>query len=97
MRRRRFIALGATAVALGPVTVLAQRRKAAVIGFLNVFSPGPAQARLAAFRQGLSAAGYVEGRNLTIEYRWADHHYDRLPGFAADLVGRKVDRARAIG
>jgi hypothetical protein len=70
MRRREFIALGASAVALQPAAVLAQRRKAAVVGILSVFSPGPAQTRTAAFRQGLEQAGYVEGRNLTIEYRW---------------------------
>src|SRR5215472_2258693 len=91
MRRRQFIATAASVVVLGPIAVPAQRRKAAVIGILSVFSPGPAQARLAAFRQGLNEAGYVEGSNLTIEYRWAEHHYDRLPGFAADLVRRKVD------
>lgn len=61
-----------------------------VIGFLSAVSPGPFANRLAAFRQGLNETGYVEGRNLTIESRWAEGQYDRLPTLAADLVGRRV-------
>src|SRR6516162_3027087 len=61
-----------------------------VIGFLSVTSP-PLVPYLAAFRQGLSETGYVEGQNVTIEYRWAEGHYDRPPALAADLVSRKVD------
>src|ERR1700749_4910272 len=69
----------------------AQHKAMTTIGFLGAASPGPSAPNLAAFRQGLSETGYVEGQNLVIEYRWAEDHYDRLPALAADLVGRKVD------
>jgi putative tryptophan/tyrosine transport system substrate-binding protein len=62
-----------------------------VIGFLGSSSPGPFAPFVAAFQQGLSESGYVEGQNLTIEYRWAENSYDRLPALAAELAGRKVD------
>jgi len=63
-----------------------------VIGVLNTGSPSPSSNPfMDAFRQGLSEAGYVEGQNVAIEYRWAEGHYDRLPALAAYLVGRKVD------
>ena len=63
-----------------------------MIGVLNTGSPSPSSNPfMDAFRQGLSEAGYVEGQNVAIEYRWAEGHYDRLPALAADLVGRKVD------
>ena len=62
-----------------------------MIGFLGSTSPGPYSAHVAAFHQGLGEAGYVEGQNVTIEYRWAEGHYDRLAALAADLVGREVD------
>ena len=62
-----------------------------VIGCLSGSSAGPSASNVAAFRQGLSETGYVEGQNVAIEYRWAEGHYDRLPALAADLVGRKVD------
>ena len=61
-----------------------------VIGFLSAVSPGPFAQRIAAFHQGLNETGYVEGRNLVIESRWAEGQYDRLPALAADLVGRRV-------
>ena len=59
-----------------------------VVGFLNTASPGAYTARVAAFHQGLSETGYVEGRNVAIEYRWADGQNERLPALAADLVRR---------
>jgi putative ABC transport system substrate-binding protein len=69
----------------------AQQKAMPVIGFLGSTTPGPFAPFVAAFHRGLSEAGYVEGQNVLTEYRWAEDHYDRLPGLVADLVGRKVD------
>jgi len=91
MRRRELILMLGGAAVTQPVPSGAQQKAMPVIGILSSASLGRFAPFVAVFRQGLSETGYVEGQNLTIEYRWAEGSYDRLPALAADLVGRKVD------
>jgi putative tryptophan/tyrosine transport system substrate-binding protein len=88
-RRELLLLLGGAMTAAHPLR--AQQKVMPVIGFLAVASPGPYAPYVAAFREGLSEAGYIDGQNLAIEYRWAEGRDDRLPALAADLAGHKVD------
>jgi putative tryptophan/tyrosine transport system substrate-binding protein len=89
MRRRDFVSLLGGAAAW-PIGASAQQPAVPVIGYLSALSEGQAALQLAGFRRGLNEYGFVEGQNVSIEFRWADGQYDRLPGMAADLVRRPV-------
>ena len=95
--RRQFISALGGATAAWPLAAHAQQPAMPVIGFLSYASPDAFGTRLRAFRQGLKDIGYVEGQNLTIEYRWVGENYDRLPNAAADLVQRRVVLIFAAG
>jgi ABC-type uncharacterized transport system substrate-binding protein len=94
-RRALMLLLGGAMTAARALR--AQQKAMPVIGYLHYASPGPNAPNVAAFHQGLSEIGYVEGQTVTIEYRWAEGRYDRLPALAIDLVGRKVDVIVAAG
>ena len=97
MKRRRVITLIAASAVASPFTVRAQQGAMPVIGFLNAASPGPFANVVAGFRKGLGETGFVEGRNVAIEFRWAEGRYERLPAMAQELVRRPVAVLVATG
>jgi putative ABC transport system substrate-binding protein len=97
MRRRELITLlGGTAVAW-PLATRAQQAATPVIGFMSAISPDVSMSLVEAFRRGLKENGFVDGENVTIEFRWANGQYDRLPALAADLVTRQISVLAAVG
>src|SRR5436309_3449358 len=96
MRRREFIILGSAAT-VWPIASRAQQPAMPVIGFLSSRSPKESEVHTAAFRRGLSDAGFTEGRNVTITYRWAEGQYPRLATLASELAGLQVSVMVAAG
>src|SRR4051812_3980834 len=96
MRRREFFGVVGGA-AISPVTTRAQQLALPVMGFMDIGSAVPNSQLVAALKQGLNESGFVEGQNLSIEYRWAEGNYSRLPELATDLVRRQVAVIVATG
>jgi len=97
MQRRRFITLVGGTVIAWPLAGRAQQRALPIIGFLSSAAPGPFKQLVEAFQRGLNEKGFIEGQNATIEYRWAEGHFDRLPAFATDLVQHNAAVITASG
>ncbi len=90
MTRREFISLLGGATAAWPLAARAQQTAMPVVGWLSTRAPGEGAYLVEAFRQGLKEAGYIEGQNVSLEFRWGEGHYERLPSYATELVRRAV-------